>query len=99
MSDYELARKLYQACAPDHTLDACGDETRARWIIVAIRARKLLAGDQPDQPDAGRVTLWRNVLTNAITTWPSRSANDAVTYSIALANAAVEADRKRWGGQ
>ena len=94
MSDEELARNLYEAYAPDHNLDACGDETRARWIIVGIRARWLFAKDRPDQPDAGRVTLWRMTLSAALV-----GRENSMSDAIALANTAVEADKKKWGGQ
>ena len=94
MSDDEFARNLYQAYAPDHTLDACGDETRARWIIVAIRARRLLAEDQSDQDDAGRVTLWRMTLSAALV-----GRENSMSEAIVLANTAVEADKSKWGGQ
>ena len=94
MSDDEFARKLYEAYAPDHNFYTCGDDTRARWIIVAIRARRLLAEDQSDQDDAGRVALWRMTLSAALV-----GRENSMSEAIVLANTAVEADKSKWGGQ
>jgi len=94
MSDEEFARNLYQVYAPDQTWDACSDDTRAKWISVAIRARRLLAEDQSDQDDAGRVTLWRMTLSAALV-----GRENSMTDAIVLANTAVEADKKKWSKQ
>jgi hypothetical protein len=94
MTDEELAQKLYQSYFPGDTLNMCGDETRYRWIQMAAHARWLLAEDQRDQPDAGRVTLWRMTLSAALV-----GRENSMTDAIVLANAAIDADKSKWGGQ